>query len=240
MKSFREYLKEAGESAGKLELVKTDLKTARAFAEKVFKKNGRSLDKELPDFDKNYLIAQKAASGGKTLRKDMPVVDEKDIKHLQTVLSKGEIDLKAPFASKNDEKDPFPTGLDRNSDKAKVWLDSGLKVHDGSSNDDKVKAKIEMVTIKDLKPIQKQIYFDKSITATAEAGVENSIKFLTEKTTFVDSSDRRIIDGHHRFLSGLLVNPNMKVHALTIDLEISKLLPLILSFSDAVGNKRNA
>lgn len=237
---FRDYLREAGAGAGKLELVKTDVKTARAFAETVFKKNGRNLDDEIPNFDKNYLIAQKAASGGKTLRKDMPVVDEKDVKHLQRVLSNGDIDLRAPFANKEDEKDPFPKGLDRNSKKAKEWLTNGLKSHDGSSDDDKVKAKIEMVTIKDLKPIQKQIYFDKSITAIAESGVENSIKFLSEKTTFVDSSDRRIIDGHHRFLSGLLIDPNMKVHALTIDLAISKLLPLILSFSDAVGNKRNA
>jgi len=238
--TFREYLKEAGEVAGKLELIKTDLKTARAFAEKVFKKYNRNLNDEIPNFDKNYITAQKIASTGKTLRKDMPVIDEKDIKKLQTELVKGEIDIRAPFANKEDAKDPFPTGLKKGSKKAEEWLTNGLKVHDGSKDDDVVKAKIDSVSIKDLKPIQKQIYFDKSITATAESGVTNTINFLKNETTFVDSADRRIIDGHHRYLSGLLVDPNMKVHALTIDLPIKQLLPLTLSYSDAVGNKRNA
>jgi hypothetical protein len=86
----------------------------------------------------------------------------------------------------------------------------------------------------------KQIYFDKSITAIAENGIKGTINFLTDNTTFVASSDNHIVDGHHRFLSGLLVNPDMKVHTLVVDLPISKFLPLALSFSDAVGNKRNA
>jgi len=217
----------------------TSLEDARKYAEKVFSENGLDLDKDFPDFDKNYKIAQEKASGGKTLRKDMPVIDEKDVKHLQKELSNGNIDLNAPFKDKEDKEDPFPKGLDRNSEKAKEWLTGGMKVHDGKTKDDRVKAKINKTVVKELRPIQRQIYFDKSIDAIASFGIDGTKDFLENKTTFVTSSDNHIVDGHHRFLSGLLVNPDMKVHTLTVDLPISKFLPLALSFSDAVGNKRN-
>jgi len=64
--------------------------------------------------------------------------------------------------------------------------------------------------------------------------------FMTGKNNvFIMSKDLYIIDGHHRFLSGVLLDPNMQINALIIDLPIAKLLPLTLSYSDAVGNKRN-
>lgn len=236
MKSFKHFIEEAGGAeAGSLELVKTNVGKARDFAEKAFARNGRDLDKELPNFDNAYVKAQKIAGTGKTKRKDMPVIVEKDVRDLQRRLKGGYIDVNIPRAKKGN---PFPQGISGNE--AKQWLENGLKKYDGDADDDKIAVKKGKVRIGDLKPIQQQIYFDKSMGQVAENGADATKKFITSnKTTFIISSDNRIIDGHHRYLSGVLVDPNMKVNALIIDLPIKTLLPLTLSYSDSVGNKRN-
>lgn len=236
MKTFKEFLAEGGEYAGKMELIKTPLEEARAYAEKKFKEYGRNLDLEIPNFDKNYVLAQNKAKLGKTLRKDMPVIDKKDVKVLQNRLKKGDIDINKPFSKNTNPKDPFPKGL--SGEKAKQWLKDGIKKNDGDSKDDKVNTKISDPKAKELKPIQKQIYFDKSINPAAENGIKSSIEFL-KANTLVISADDHIIDGHHRFLSAVLINPNMKIKCLQIDLPIKELLPLTLSYTSAVGNKPN-
>lgn len=240
MKTFKELLKEAtgGEEAGKLEIVKTDIKEARSFAEEVFSKNGFSLDEEIPNFDKNYMYAKNLAKLGTTKRHDMPVIDTADVKDLQHRLQNGYIDIKEPVSHDKISDEPFPEGLhDRD---AKLWLQNGLKVHDGDKEDDVVKVKLKSISVGDLKPIQKQIYFDKSITSTAEFGSKGTSDFLQNKSIFIASEDNYIIDGHHRFLSGVLIDPKMKVKVLSIDLPINVLLPLSLSYGDSVGNKRNS
>jgi len=238
--TFKQYLIEAGgEAAGKMEIVKTSLEDARDFAIKTFEKFGRDLYKEIPDFDKNYLFAQKMASLGKTKRKDMPVINDEDVDELEGRLKNGYIDVNKPFAkdNKGKSKDPYPQGL--SGREADYWLQKGLEVHDGEKKDDHVNVTMETVRVGDLKPIQKQIYFDKSLIATAQFGAKGTTDFL-KKTNFIGSADKRIIDGHHRWLSGLLINPNMKVHMLTIHLPIKRLLPVTISYGDAIGNSRNA
>jgi len=238
MKTFIKYLLEAGESAGKMELVKTPVESAYKFAKIKFEDKSESIEHEIPNFKENYLFAQKQAGTGKTLRKDMPVIDEKDIKDIQTRMKKGMIDITKPFSNKTDSSNPFPDGL--SGREAQQWLSNGLKYKDGSKNDDVIKASIGKEIVGNLKPIQKQIYADKSIGITASVGVKKTKDFLQNKSTFVISKDNHIIDGHHRYLSGLLVDPKMRVKVLRIDLPVKKLLPLSLSYSDAVGNKRNA
>ena len=225
---------EGGEVAGKLELVKISLDKAREFAEKEFAKQGKELKEEMPEFNKRFKIAQTKAGKGKTLRKDMPVIEEKDIKLFQTALSEGHIDLNKPYAKTTNKKDPFPEGLSMK--KAQEWLKNGLK--DGSISDDKIEVDMKKIKVEELKPIQKQIYFDKAMKATAKFGIEGTTKFL-KNTFFVASFDKYIIDGHHRFLSGLLVDPKMEVQVLTIDLSSKKLVELSKAFGDAIGNKRN-
>ena len=113
-------------------------------------------------------------------------------------------------------------------------------MRDGDNKDDIVKVALKSVAVGNLKPIQSQIYFDKSIRNVAQFGAKGTRDFSASKNNFyVVSSDNRIIDGHHRFLSAVLVDPKMKVTALEIDLPISKLLPLTLSYTDAIGNIRN-
>jgi hypothetical protein len=62
---------------------------------------------------------------------------------------------------------------------------------------------------------------------------------LGNKTFFITSADNFIIDGHHRWLSGIVLDPNLKVNTLSIDLPIKDLLPMAIAYGDAIGNKRN-
>ena len=234
--NFKSFLTEAGQDAGKLELVKTGVEEAYEFGKEAFETQGYNMDEEIPDFEENYKIAKSAASGGTTKRKDMPVIDDNDVKQLQDRLKSGSIDVSKPF-SKDAKKNPFPSGL--SGEQAQKWLEDGLKKNDGDADDDKVSVKLKRIAAKKLKPIQQQIYFDKSIQGCAQFGRKGTTDFLMNNSTFIVSSDNRIIDGHHRYLSALLIDPDMKVECLVIDLPISVLLPMTLSYSDAIGNRRN-
>ena len=239
IEDIRYFMEAGGASAGKLEIANTKVNIAKEYAEKLFKSNGRTLEEEVPNFDSNYKIAQRLAKGGYAKRKDMPVIDNKDIRLLQKRLKAGAIDISKPFAKNEVPDDPFPQGLD--TQKGKEWITGGLAKNDGDKDDDKVNVKVKTIAVGQLKPIQKQIYFDKSIKNVAQFGAKGTMDFSKSKNNFyVISSDNRIIDGHHRFLSAVLVDPGIKVTALEIDLPINQLLPMTLAYTDAIGNVRNA
>jgi hypothetical protein len=225
-----------GAAAGKLELIRTNFAKAKQYVEKMYP--DFDIEKEIPNFKKNYEYAQTLAKGGFAQRKDMPVIDNRDIKLLQKRLRSGAIDIARPFAKNDVPDDPFPQGLDK--EMGKKWVSGGLAKNDGDAKDDIVDVKIKSVAVGNLKPIQSQIYFDKSIKNVAKHGAQGTKDFSASKSNFyVVSSDNRIIDGHHRFLSAVLVDPKIKVTALEIDLPIKDLLPLTLSYTDAIGNVRN-
>ena len=70
--------------------------------------------------------------------------------------------------------------------------------------------------------------------------MEGSKAYQTKKENiYIVSSDNRIIDGHHRFLTSVLIDPRLKVNVLKIDMPIKKLLELTLAYTDAIGNVRN-
>ena len=241
MITFKTYISEAGQAAGKMELTTTSLEKAVAFGEKSFKDNNMELYTEIPNFDKNYTFAQGTAGKGHTKRKDMPVLDDKDIKMFQRRLEDGYLDHTAPYkADSTNKENPFPTGLSGKA--AKDWLEAGLYKHDKNMEDDRIDLQTTKVAVGKLLPIQKQIYVDKSIEQiSTNGGAAKARSFLeSTKTTFIISKDLRILDGHHRYLSAILIDPKIMVNVIKIDMEIDKLLPLTLSYSDAVGNKRNA
>ena len=235
--TFREYLIEAGGETGwKMELVKTSLEDARDFAVPLFEKFGRDLYKEIPNFDENYLFAQKKAKLGKLDRKDMPVVPDtkEDIKELQKHLKNGLIDINKPYSKPIKGNDPFPQGL--SGKEAEEWLHNGLR--DGAKKDDTIKVTKEKIPAQNLKILQSQIYFDKSITSIAQFGAKGTKDFL-KSTFFVISRDNFVLDGNHRFLSTMLLEPTFKVTGIKIDLNQKELHPLLLSYSDSQGNERN-
>lgn len=239
MIKLKQLLFEDGAIAGKLELVSISPKQAREYAEAQYKKYGKKLEDDIPDFDKNFKETQKKAKMGHTKRKDMPVIEKQDINDLQTRLSKGYIDVSKPYAKSTNTKNPFPSGLSGKS--AEQWLKNGLKKYDGAESDadDKISVSKKTIPVKKLKPIQRQIYFDKSMNVIAKLGVAASQSFM-QTQTFIVSSDNFIIDGHHRFQSMMLQDPSTTANVLSIDLPLSELLPMTLSYSDAIGNKRNA
>ncbi|MBF84451.1 MAG: hypothetical protein CL489_08260 [Acidobacteria bacterium] len=236
MKSLIQFIIEAGGAeAGKLEIANTSLNTAVTYASRLFDDNGMDLYDEIPDFDFNYELAQRKSTMGWTRRKDMPVISSSDLKQFQKRLANGELDVVLnPRANSTNPKNPFPQGL--SGSEARDWLNAGM--HDGYIPDDKVDVKMTKVRVKNLNPIQKQIYFDKSIKGISKNGADKSRNFYTD-TVLIASADNYIIDGHHRFLGSILLDPEMKVNVLSIDLPIKKLLPLSLAYSDAIGNKRN-
>ena len=229
MNTFKQFYIEAKPpaSVGKLELHSTDVETAYKFASGVF-----DVDVEIPDFKENYKSAKTHAQNGRTQRKDMPRITSADVKLFQQRLERGELDVSKPIAPSN-RGNPFPEGL--TGKQAKIWLSSGL--NDGDPNDDITSVKRKRVKIADLLPIQKQIYVDTTLSSMAD--VERSKIFLSTKTFFIISADNYIIDGHHRYLSALLIDPNMKVNVVAIDLPIDILLKVAVSYGDAIGNKRN-
>ena len=226
-----------GQTPGKLEVDQIDLHVARAFAETIFKSFKRDLDEQLPDFDQNFLLAKKLTGYGKTQRRDMPVINDNQVREFQQRLKDGSLDVERPFAPGTNANNPFPEGL--SGAEAEEWLENGLPHKDkGPASDDAVKVSSVKIAAKDLRPIQKQIYFDKSLTATAEFGVASAKAFL-QKSLMIMSSDNHIIDGHHRWSSALLIDPRMMMAGVKIDLPIAKLLPLATAYGDAIGNKRN-
>jgi len=232
---FDEAKNTGGQSAGKLELLKTSVEQAREYADNVIP----DLDTQIPDFDKNFNNVKSKAKVGKTKRSEMPVVTSRDVRLFQNRLVDGHIDIKKPYATETDPKNPFPEGLKKKD--AEIWLKAGLL--DGDTEDDKVSVNEKYVTVGDLKPIQMQIYTSKSIGMiyNPDKGitVDSTKKFLQGKTFFITSNDNFILDGHHRWLASNLINPKMKVNTLAIDLPIKTLLPMMTAYGDAIQNKRN-
>ena len=104
-----------------MELIKTDEKKAYEYAKKLFDKKGFDIDKEIPNFDK-LQTCKKLARMGFAQRKDMPVIDNRDIKLLQRRLN--QVQLIFQDLTKNEvPDDPFPQGLDKETGKkmGKWW-----------------------------------------------------------------------------------------------------------------------
>lgn len=231
--SFRQYVvekrvKQSGQDAGSYEVDKTGLETARELVEKFF---GEPVENVIPNFDENYKLAVKLDKIGRTKRADMPVIEDYQVKELQRKLQHGSLDVKKPFADKGN---PFPEGL--TGEDAHEFLLKGF--HDKKLRDDIIKVTEFSESAKNLKPIQKQIYLDKCLSSTAQFGVEGTKAFL-KKSLMIKSKDNYIIDGHHRWMSALLIDPDLKMVGISIDLPIKELLPLTKSYGDALGNKRN-
>lgn len=100
-------------------------------------------------------------------------------------------------------------------------------------------AEEKLIAAKHLVPIQKQIYLDKCVTSMAREGLKGTKDFLKSKHLFI-SEEGDIIDGHHRWLSAMLVDPDFEFRAFEVCLEERKVLKLALDWTDAHHRERNA
>jgi len=220
---YKIILEEAA-PGGTMELGQTPIEDAIAYCNRMGLK--------IPKLEQHLKLAYKLFSYGKTKREDMPVINTVDVRELQHRLKNGNIDFNQPYSPNTDSSNPFPSGLSY-SDAAK-FMSNGL--HDKSRPDDQIHVVQKLIPAKDLKPIQKQVYLDKAVLKIVKSN--GSIDYL-RNAILICSSDNRIIDGHHRYLAALIVNPYFKVNCLVVDLPISKLLPFATAYGDAIGNERN-
>lgn len=240
MKSFDEFMSEVtslveagGEKGWKVEVHKTDTAKARAVVEPIMESYNRTLDDEIPTFEKNYEALRAAVKKSLgTMRKDMPVINANQITEFKTRLQNGDIDIFKPYAKGGmiDAKE-----LNKLSSKSE-YLELGKA--DGDSSDDKITAKFKMVAIKNLKPIQEQIFLDKVAHMLGEFGAVENGGFVTTLPLII-SKEGYILDGHHRFAAVMISDPNIKVKVLEVPLGIKELLKLTLAYGDAIGNARN-
>lgn len=221
-------LESGGEKAGKLEL--SDVTSKQAFD---FFQNIADDEITIINFEENFNIAKKIASKGSEKRKNMPVINLDQINTLQQHLEQGNLDV---FDLKtNKYHKSFPEGL--SGKQAEEWLAHGL--HDGSKVDDIIRVSRHKKMVCELIPTQNQIYVDKSIESIVEYGIFATKMFLTNQSLTIISNDGYILDGHHRWLSGMLLDQRLLVNVIEIDFDKKKLLKLLNAYSDAIGNTRN-
>lgn len=101
-----------------------------------------------------------------------------------------------------------------------------------------IKSVDKLIPVKKLKVVQRTVYLDKSCKGIIENGIESTIAYL-KKTMTVVSNDLHLIDGNHRLLSGLIIDPNTVMKSTIFDTSTNRLLSLALSYSDKIGNERN-
>ena len=126
---------------------------------------------------------------------------------------------------------------------AEKWLSSGS----GPKGDsDKLPGEEVMIPVKDLKPIQKQIFIVKAFKMAAEQqGDRKGMSWLLETKPgdnspyTIVSSDNFILDGHHRWLGAYLVDPDTPMKCVQIDMTCKELLDLTNKFTGAIGNEPN-
>jgi len=216
MKLIEFLMESGGEAAGIKEVAKTSLKKARKYFTKSLHNLGMELNKEIPNFDKNYKNLKKLVKNhGEENRRDMPVVSWKQVKDFQKSLNNGDLDIQKPFNES-------------------LLLEIRIE-----GNKDKVKAEFKSIKAKDLKPVQAQIYLSKVIRNFKRFGIPSNNHFLTTKYLIIDKNNK-IIDGHHRWTTIMIANPNIRIDLLKVDLDMEKLLPLTKAYGISRGNKQNS
>lgn len=221
------------ESANTLNVATTPLEAARRYAETQFKRNGKSLDEVIPDFDSNYLALQKKLRRALNIpRIEMPVIEPSDMGKFLQRLKSGSVDIFKPYmkGSKLFAPKSFPhqgvTGAE--------YVELGFQ--DGSADDDKIPARMGSKPANQLIPTQSQIWLEKLVENIARFGVPSSSSPIA-KATIIVSKEGYILDGHHRFGQAMLANPTLKLSALLVPIDIKTLLKIGRSYGEAIGNR---
>lgn len=231
MLKFRQYTYESSEDAGKYEIAKTPLEHARKIVNSILLEYNSSIEKEFPNFDENYLILKdRLVNSWGMSRRDMPVISPSETSELMSQLKKGGIDLLTPFGAgvpmTQDDIIKNPNDLDH------------VTLHFMDKKSKGVKAVYKKILVSELKPIQEQVYLDKVIKNVGKYGAKATARDVPKLKNIV-SQENYILDGHHRYASLMLINPNLKQDSLYIPLPMREVLDLTLAFGDQIGNERN-
>lgn len=102
-----------------------------------------------------------------------------------------------------------------------------------------IKAEFTRLPVSDMKPIQRQIYFDKLVNTEIEFGGMKHGSDQTNKTIIM-SREGHIIDGHHRWATAVLQDPTIEIKTLKVNMDIHSLLRYAMQYGISIGNKPNA
>lgn len=233
---LRDLLKEAGgEKAGKLDVDRTSSAKALEHLKSETDTTGKDWEGFLETFEKNYDKLKSLAAKGHTKRKDMPVVGSKQIGELQQRLEQGKLDIIDHKTRKFHNNKAFPSGL--SGKKADEWLEKGL--HDGDLKDDIFTVRKTSKQVGSLTPIQGQIYAEIPIDMVVRRGVAGAVNYVSKQSLIIVSKDGYILDGHHRWAAGVLLDPKLTIPCMVVDIPKKKLIDILLSYGDAIGNARN-
>jgi hypothetical protein len=205
----------------------TELPEARAYATTVFG-DAKALDAALPKFDQHYaLLRTKLQSARNIPRIEMPVIEPTDMEEFDRRLREGHLDIFPPHAA---GKVPAVPATDA---ERSAWVTLGVK--DGDPADDVVQAQWTTIAARDLLPLQSQIWLEKLIGNIKQFGPPTPDSSVLQ-TTVIVSKEGYILDGHHRFGQVMLADPDLKLKALHIPLDIDTLLRIGRGYGTAIGN----
>lgn len=101
-----------------------------------------------------------------------------------------------------------------------------------------IKFRYITIPVYKLKPVQKEIYLDKSAKDILKHGEYRTKVYLRNHSTITVSKDLFIVDGHHRWLSAMLINPKMSIKVFQIGLAFTELYRPMIAYSNALQNTR--
>jgi len=210
---------------------------ALSFAKDAFEGAGLSLYDEIPDFDRNFLLLKRKMRHALDIpRIQMPVIEPADIDQFEKDLKAGRVDIFKPYAAGALGGGQFPWYPElHGGSSGKEWLTLGVK--DGDKADDIVVPAPGMIPVKNLMPLQGEIWFDKLIGSLLKFGIPKAGGFLLTDATIIVSQEGYILDGHHRFGQAMLTDPDLKISAVKIPMDIHMLLKVGRSYGSAIGNK---
>jgi hypothetical protein len=235
-KFSRFVLEAGGESAGNGEVDNTSLEHARELISRDLMTLGLTLD-SIPTFDDNYMLLKKSVEHGFETRKVMPVVSAKQVKLLKDSLLDGDVDILKPFNLKFKDYTKGDADLEKSDTNTKTEYRFAGKF-DGNLKDDVISATYEYVKVSKLLPVQKQIYLSKFLKNVSKYGIiDNNTKMLQK--SLIVSRNYELIDGHHRWMSIMLCNPELKVKILRVHLETIPVLKVVKNFGISLGNQSN-
>jgi len=202
-----------------LNIKTTPLKKAIKYALTECKKNNKKLYNVIPNFNENYIILQQKLLAAKNINRiDMPVIDSKDInkfyKYYKNVIS-----------NKLNEFFILNKNILNQLIETKLYI----------SDNDSLKGKLIKISVSKLTPTQNEIWLEKIIYHTLKQNKQ--IKNISINNILIVSKEGNILDGHHRFGQLLLNNPNNKIVALYIPINIEELIKLGIKYSDYIGNE---
>jgi len=97
-----------------------------------------------------------------------------------------------------------------------------------------VPSTMKFLRVSSLQPMQKDLRVEKILKNIFNHGIAESKVYL-KTTTIVVNRDHYIIDGHHRFATGTILDSTLKVPCLVMDGDIEKVLMKSNKFTDAMG-----